>query len=231
MTYMGIERRAGLDRRAETTTVLPGATSSGRSASSREYDARMAQTRERARPMSVVGPGLLMGLGLGGLLDGIVFHRLLDWHHVLSSETAMTGTGITDNIRADGVFDIVAFAILILGIALHWSSAARRRGQVNERVGTHLAGWMLVGWAAFNIVEGLLFHIVLGWHHVNETAGANEPAWDWGLLVLSVVIGLVGLAMTRAREDDMDDRPGARASRMDRAHRAGPTLPDRPPSL
>jgi uncharacterized membrane protein len=29
-------------------------------------------------------PALLLGLGLGGLLDGVVLHQLLQWHHVLS---------------------------------------------------------------------------------------------------------------------------------------------------
>lgn len=239
MTYMGIERRVGSDRRTETTTVLPGAVSSGRSASSREYDARMMQMRDHARPMSVVAPGLLMGFGLGGILDGIVFRRLLDWHHVLSGETAMTGTGITDNMRADGIFDIVAFALLIIGIGVHWATAARRRRQVGdgvaeratERVGTHLAGWMLLGWAGYIVVEGLLFHAILGWHHVKETAGASEAGWDWLLIALGVLIGLIGLAMTRAR-DDFDDGLGARARRAEGSRRStGPQLPDRPPSL
>src|SRR5690349_2820437 len=30
-------------------------------------------------------PALLLGLGLGGLLDGVVLHQLLQWHHMLSS--------------------------------------------------------------------------------------------------------------------------------------------------
>ncbi len=29
-------------------------------------------------------PGLLMGLGLGGLLDAVVLHQILQWHHMLS---------------------------------------------------------------------------------------------------------------------------------------------------
>jgi uncharacterized membrane protein len=32
-------------------------------------------------------PGLLLGLGLGGFIDGIVMHQILQWHHLL------TGTG------------------------------------------------------------------------------------------------------------------------------------------
>lgn len=226
MTYMGIERRAGADRRAVTTTTMPAATTSGRSASSREYDARMNELRDSAGPVSLVAPGLLIGLGLGGLLDGIVFHRLLDWHHVRSSETPMTGAGITDNLRGDGVFDIVAFAVLVVGIALLWQAARRLHPTADDRTGVHVVGWTLVGWALFNIVEGVIVHLALGWHHVNETAGANETAWDWGLLIASVLIGLLGLAMTRTRADDDLD------SRMPRRGRPGPSpLPDRPPRV
>jgi uncharacterized membrane protein len=28
--------------------------------------------------------GLLFGIGLGGFLDGIVLHQILQWHHMLS---------------------------------------------------------------------------------------------------------------------------------------------------
>jgi hypothetical protein len=31
-------------------------------------------------------PGILLGIGLGGFVDGIVLHQILQWHHLLSSE-------------------------------------------------------------------------------------------------------------------------------------------------
>jgi uncharacterized membrane protein len=31
-------------------------------------------------------PGLLLGMGLGGFVDGIVFHQIPQWHHMLSSQ-------------------------------------------------------------------------------------------------------------------------------------------------
>jgi hypothetical protein len=33
-------------------------------------------------------PGVLLGIGLGGFLDGIVLHQILQWHHMLTSEGA-----------------------------------------------------------------------------------------------------------------------------------------------
>ena len=29
-------------------------------------------------------PGLLLGIGLGGFIDGILLHQLLQWHHLLT---------------------------------------------------------------------------------------------------------------------------------------------------
>jgi uncharacterized membrane protein len=33
----------------------------------------------------VIAPGLVIGAGLGGFVDGIVFHQILQWHGMLSS--------------------------------------------------------------------------------------------------------------------------------------------------
>ena len=30
-------------------------------------------------------PGIILGVGLGGFVDGIVLHQVLQWHHMLSS--------------------------------------------------------------------------------------------------------------------------------------------------
>ena len=35
------------------------------------------------RPL--VTAGILLGIGLGGFVDGIVFHQILQWHNMLSA--------------------------------------------------------------------------------------------------------------------------------------------------
>ena len=30
-------------------------------------------------------PGIVIGVGLGGFVDGILLHQILQWHHMLSS--------------------------------------------------------------------------------------------------------------------------------------------------
>ena len=55
-------------------------------------------------------PGFLFGLGLGGFIDGIVFHQVLQWHHMLTGdsggEPSDTVAGLEANTLADGLFHL-----------------------------------------------------------------------------------------------------------------------------
>jgi uncharacterized membrane protein len=48
--------------------------------------------RSAGRAPAPRAPGLLLGIGLGGFVDGIVAHQILQWHHMLTgtSEHPMT---------------------------------------------------------------------------------------------------------------------------------------------
>lgn len=138
-------------------------------------------------------PGLLIGVGLGAFFDGIVFHQVLQWHHLISSERSVTTVaGLEANTLADGLFQAAAWLLLLAGVLLLWRSA-----RIHDGVGPirGLVGWMLVGWGAFNVVEGLVNHHLLQLHHVRE--GGQQTGWDIGFLVVSVAIAAVGLLLTR----------------------------------
>jgi uncharacterized membrane protein len=54
---------------------------------------------------------------------------------------------------------------------------------------------MLVGWGAFNLVEGIVDHHLLGLHHVRDLP-LHVPLYDWiFLFVGGVGFILAGLAM------------------------------------
>ena len=44
-------------------------------------------------------PGLVLGLGLGGLLDGILLHQILPWHH-MGPYPAVHGTFRITTVRS-----------------------------------------------------------------------------------------------------------------------------------
>ena len=106
--------------------------------------------------------GLLLGIGLGGFVDGIVLHQILQWHHMLSSEgshPAGTVAGLEANTLADGLFHAFAWLAVCVGLWLLWR--AGRTAPV-ALPGRRLVGLMLSGWGLFNLMEGLVDHQVAG---------------------------------------------------------------------
>ncbi len=145
---------------------------------------------------AAVAPAFLMGMGLGGFVDGIVLHQLLQWHHMLThteAGSARTIAGLELNTLADGVFHggmwVLVAAAAILAIR------ARRNGTLSPGWTFHL-GLVLLGWGVFNVVEGLVDHQLLGIHHVRDDLG-GPLAWDLGFLALSVALALAGWLLYR----------------------------------
>lgn len=57
--------------------------------------------------------------------------------------------------------------------------------------------WILAGWGVFNLVEGVVDHLLLGVHQVR--AGPHQLLYDLGFLMLGAVLLIVGSALGRAR--------------------------------
>src|SRR4029453_2422664 len=74
-------------------------------------------------------PGLLLRIGLGGFVDGIVLHQILQWHHMLTSEgdyPKTTVAGLETNTLWDGLFHAVAWIAVAVGVG--FSGGAPRTG-------------------------------------------------------------------------------------------------------
>src|ERR1700712_5160919 len=108
-----------------------------------------------------VSAGIFFGLGLGGFIDGIVLHQILQWHHMLTStgEYPMTTVaGLEANTLADGFFHLTTWILVSVAAWLTWRGwrDARFAPPWRTQVGTLLAGWGL-----FNLVEGIIDHEIL----------------------------------------------------------------------
>jgi uncharacterized membrane protein len=139
-------------------------------------------------------PGLLLGLGLGGFIDGIVLHQLLQWHHMVSASDdhpADTVAGLEANTLADGLFHAGTWVLVILGMALMLRSWQEGRRAPSWRLET---GLLLAGWGVFNVVEGLVNHHILGLHHVRDDLG-GALSWDLGFLAFGVALIISGWAV------------------------------------
>jgi uncharacterized membrane protein len=158
----------------------------------REHDT-VRRTSDR-----LAAPGLLLGLGLGGLVDGVVLHQVLQWHHLLSSEGCCPPTtlrGLELNTLADGLFHVATIALLIAGGSMLWARFHDGRAWSGRR----LIGLILQGWGAFNVVEGLVDHHILGIHHVHP--GPYRWAYDVAFLAFGAVLIVAGRLMARRPGD------------------------------
>ena len=141
-------------------------------------------------------PGFLLGVGLGGFVDGIVLHQLLQWHHLLTGDDeypVTTVAGLETNTVADGVFHLLTWMLVLLGVSL--SLRAWQRGELAPPWRLHI-GLLFAGWGAFNLVEGLLSHQLIGLHHVRDDLG-GPLSWDLGFLALGALLLTVGMLLVR----------------------------------
>jgi uncharacterized membrane protein len=156
----------------------------------------------------LIAPGTLLGVGLGGFLDGIVLHQILQWHNMLSSVVFPTDlVTMKYNMVWDGLFHAFTWVMTVAGVALLWR--AGQKPNVPWSTPTFV-GSLCLGWGLFNLVEGILDHHLLGLHHVHP--GPNQLAWDLGFLAFGALLVLVGWKLIRAGRAEVTPR-GARPGR------------------
>ena len=166
-----------------------------------------------------------MGLGLGGFVDGIVLHQVLQWHHLLSNSQddrvgvptypVDTVAGLEANTLWDGLFHIATWILVVAGLVLLWNRVVATRGPWSR---PSLFGAALAGWGLFNLVEGAVNHHLLQVHHVRQVEDVGDVlVWDLGFLGLGAALLAVGLAL---------HRHGQRRLRQARAD--GTAVPHRP---
>ena len=144
-------------------------------------------------------PAFLHGVALGGFVDGILFHQIFQWHHILTDtgdHPMTTVPGLEDNTLADGFFHTVTWLFLVVAMVL--TVRAWQRGELAPPWRSHF-GMLLAGWGVFNLVEGLIDHQILGIHHVRDDLG-GPIGWDIGFLVFGAALVAVGMALARSGE-------------------------------
>jgi uncharacterized membrane protein len=150
-----------------------------------------------ARPPKA--PAFVLGLGLGGFIDGIVLHQILQWHHMLTGdeggEPMETVAGLEANTLADGFFHLATWVLVLVATVLLVRAWQWRELAPPWRV--HV-GLLMAGWGVFNLVEGIVDHQVLGIHHVRDDLGA-PLGWDLGFLACGALLVVVGWVLARPR--------------------------------
>jgi uncharacterized membrane protein len=143
----------------------------------------------------IASAGLFLGMGMGGFVDGIVFHQLLQLHAMLSAVHPKVDVASVElNMFWDGVFHALTWVLTAIGIVKLWH-AGTARGLWSGHV---LAGGALLGWGVFNLVEGIVDHYLLGIHHVVERLGAS--GYDLLFVASGLVLVVAGARLMRRSE-------------------------------
>ena len=154
----------------------------------------MSVSPQAAVSTSPKAPAFVLGLGLGGFIDGILLHQILQWHHLLTDtgdHPTDTVSGLEANTLADGFFHLATWFVVAAAMVL--TVRAWRRRVLAPPWRAHV-GMMLAGWGVFNLVEGLIDHQLLGIHHVRDDLG-GPLGWDRAFLGLGLALIVAGAAL------------------------------------
>jgi uncharacterized membrane protein len=119
--------------------------------------------------------GLLLGVGTVAMVDEVVFHQLLHWHHFYDRSTTAAG------LVSDGLFH--AFSWFATVAALFVIGGVRRERAF--RGAAFAAGW-LTGAGFFQLYDGLVQHKLMGLHQIRY--GVHLTPYD---VVWNVAAGVL----------------------------------------
>ncbi|HVG19318.1 MAG TPA: DUF2243 domain-containing protein [Blastocatellia bacterium] len=152
----------------------------------------MAETRYSSKPVTA---GILLGVGLGGFVDGITLHQIAQWHNMLSAKFPPHDSmdNMKFNMLWDGLFHAATWIVTVIGLFMLWGAARDGDRLPSTR---SFVGSLILGWGLFNLVEGIIDHQLLGIHHVREVP--NALAYDMTFLAVGgVLFILIGWTMLR----------------------------------
>lgn len=153
----------------------------------------MATQMERRRRSLLLAGGTI-GFGFGAVVDVVIFHQILQTHHLLSGfYDPYTLDGVRTNVLFDGLFTAAMLGITCVGLVLLW----RLVNGTDERFSSRfLAGAILVGAGVFNVFDGIVDHYVLDLHNVLHGTEAWNPHW----VVVSVLLLGLGAFVLRSAD-------------------------------
>ncbi|MEO6549405.1 MAG: DUF2243 domain-containing protein [Ferruginibacter sp.] len=141
----------------------------------------------------LLAAGTLLGIGLGGFVDGIIFHQVLQLHSMLSAKLPQDNlVNVKVSMVWDGLFHAFTWVATAVGIRMLWHAGTISNCPWSGKM---MWGALLIGWGTFNLVEGIIDHHLINIHHVVELLGTS--IYDYIFLATGIILIGVGLMITR----------------------------------
>jgi uncharacterized membrane protein len=134
-------------------------------------------------------------------VDGFLLHQILHWHNMGSAKLPpVTLEAMERNMRWDGMFHAAVWGLTLAGVYLLARDGRRGLTLPSPKA---LTGQLILGWGIFNLLEGLIDHVILGIHHVRDLP-VHVPAYDWAFLLVGglgfVLLGEI-VILSAAKDD------------------------------
>ena len=152
----------------------------------------MSDTNDWTSRRPLIAAGTALGIGMGGFVDGILFHQILQLHNMLSAvRPPNTLINVEINMFWDGLFHAFTWIMTAVGLALLWRAVKRTNAPLSTRT---FVGSLSLGWGLFNLVEGVIDHHLLGIHHVVERP--DHLLFDLAFLASGALLIALGTRLT-----------------------------------
>lgn len=154
---------------------------------------RRSVPRPTADRSTLLAAGTL-GVGLGGLLDVILFHLVLQTHHLVTGIVPPTSlSGVRTNVFGDGVFSLAMLLVMGVGAVRLWSALVEADPD-RPPSASAVGGAAVVGLGVWNVFDVVVDHALLGLHHATYPV---LDVYDLGWFVAS--LALVGAGWLTVR--------------------------------
>lgn len=126
--------------------------------------------------------GVFIGIGVMALIDEIIFHQLLQWHHFFDFNTMQFG------IFSDGLLNSFALFAIVAGIFLF--------AHVTKMYSYSLLRWwsgIFIGLGSFQLFDGIVSHKLLQIHQIRY--GVELLPYDIAWNASAILLLAVGIFM------------------------------------
>jgi uncharacterized membrane protein len=140
----------------------------------------MQQAASAGASRSPFVAAFVIGIALGGFIDGILLHQVLQWHHLLSLVEGEAFRDLGTQILFDGLFHVLMYVVALVGLWLLWRARGSMTGRGSD---LQVVAAALLGFGVWQVIDVVGFHWIAGIHRIRVDV-PNPLFWDIAWLVV-----------------------------------------------